>query len=33
MRRVVQNRLTCEAAVEADGQRLCWNAAQLQILA
>jgi hypothetical protein len=30
---VLQNRLTVQAAVEANGQWLCWNAAQLQIVA
>jgi hypothetical protein len=30
---VLQNRLTGEAAVEADSQWLCGNAAQLQIVA
>jgi hypothetical protein len=31
--RVLKNRLTGDAAMEADGQWLRWNAAQLQIVA
>src|SRR6516164_3163535 len=31
--RVLQNRLTGEATVEADSQWFCWNAVQVQIVA